>query len=94
MRSGRGTHAIIAKLNTYVYADLPTRRSRIHRDSCRFYRNRKEQTLDVNYWHGPYVTVADAAEASRSDPDTRWDAAPCSHCLGSVSTAEARPIVS
>ena len=64
----------------HVYTDIPTRRSRIHQESCSYYRNRKEQTLDDNYWHGPYTTVTEAAEASRSDRDTRWDPLPCGHC--------------
>ena len=64
----------------HVYTDIPTRRSRVHRADCQYYRNRKEDTLDDNYWHGPYSSIEAASEANISDPDTRWDALPCGHC--------------
>ena len=63
-----------------MYTGIPIRRSRIRQESCSYYRNRKEQTLDDNYWHGPYTTVTEATKASQSDPDTRWDAHPGGHC--------------
>ena len=70
-------------LEYHVYTDIPTRRTRVHSESCQYYRNRKDQTLDDNYWHGPYATVDEAISASRSDPDTRWDPLSCRHCLRS-----------
>ncbi len=42
-----------------IYVDDPTNRSRIHKTGCRWYINRKEETLSDNYWlHGPYTLEA------------------------------------
>ena len=51
----------------YVYTDLPTRQSTIHRATCRYYINRKPNPRDDNWWHGPYDSVQQATD----HPDTR-----------------------
>ena len=48
-----------------IYVDDPTNRSRVHKVDCRYYINRKEETLSDNYWlHGPY-TMEKAADTER-----------------------------
>lgn len=64
----------------HIYTDISTKRSRIHRAECRYYRDRKEETLGDNYWHGPYASVKAAKEAHISDLDAYWDALACAHC--------------
>ena len=55
-----------AALPQYVIkVDDPTNRLRIHKVDCRYYINRKEETLSDNYWlHGPY-TKEKAADTER-----------------------------
>lgn len=62
-RHPEGTEA----LQQYViYVDDPTNRSRIHKIDCRWYVNRKEETLSNNYWlHGPYI-LEKASDTERS----------------------------
>lgn len=64
----------------HIYTDIATKRSRIHQAECRYYRDRKEETLGDNYWHGPYTSIEAAREARVSDPDAHWDALACGHC--------------
>ena len=48
-----------------IYVDDPTNRSRIHNIDCRWYVNRKAETLSDNYWlYGPY-TLEEATETER-----------------------------
>ena len=62
-----------------IYVDDPTNRSRIHKIDCRWYANRKEETLSDNYWlHGPYTLE----EASDTEQDVRkTDSGFCGTCI-------------
>ena len=44
----------------YVYTDIPTRTSRIHKSSCYYYKNRATARRDDSWWHGPYASVQQA----------------------------------
>ena len=46
----------------YVYTDLPTRTSRIHKSSCYYYKNRATSRRDDNWWHGPYDSLQQAKQ--------------------------------
>ncbi len=50
----------------HVYTDLPTGMSKIHKASCRYYKNRKPNPLPDNWWHGPYSSEAGARAASQN----------------------------
>ena len=59
------TSATVALQQYVIYVDDPTNRSRVHEIDCRYYINRKEETLSDNYWlHGPYTLEA-AADTER-----------------------------
>ena len=49
-----------------VYTDLPTGMSKIHKASCRYYKNRKPTPLPDNWWHGPYSSEAEARAARQN----------------------------
>ncbi len=60
----------------WVYTDLPTNQSRIHRETCRYAVNcHKPRCLD-NYWHGPYASKEEAA----SNPKTKGTVHECKVC--------------
>ncbi len=50
----------------YVYTDLPTGMSKIHKGYCRYYKNRKPDPLPDNWWHGPYSSSAEALAAPQN----------------------------
>ena len=74
------TTAATEELQMYVIkVDDPTNRSRIHRIDCRWYADRKEETLSDNYWlHGPYVL--DMATRTEQEVGKR-DSGPCGTCM-------------
>ena len=76
MRQSEDTGA----LEQYViYVDAPTNRSRIHKIDCRWYINRKEETLSDNYWlHGPYTL--EKATDTEQDVEKK-DHGFCGHCI-------------
>lgn len=49
-----------------VYTDKPTKRTTIHDESCRFYRNRKATRRSDNWWHGPYASKEQARSSSKN----------------------------
>ena len=62
-----------------IKVDDPTNRSRVHKVDCRYYINRKEETLSDNYWlHGPYTLEA----AANTEQDVgKKDSGFCGICL-------------
>lgn len=67
-------------LQIYVIkVDDPTNRSRVHKIDCRWYADRKEETLSDNYWlHGPYVLEM----ATRTEQEVgKRDSGPCGICM-------------
>ena len=60
----------------WVFTDKPTSRSTIHKESCRYYQNRRDTRRSDNWWHGPYVT----REQARSSPENVGQVRECGTC--------------
>lgn len=62
-----------------IYVDDPTNRARIHRMDCRWYVNRKEETLPDNRWlHGP-LTLENAIDVGHDAGKRDYEF--CGHCI-------------
>ena len=46
-----------------VYTDLPTRTSMVHKETCKFFLNRKSRRLPDNWWHDRAYSSASEAES-------------------------------
>ena len=62
-----------------VYTDLPTRTSTVHKETCRYYVNRKSDRLPDNWWHGPYSSDQQAESQGWSKGVSRVRR--CSVCM-------------
>ena len=48
----------------HVYTDQPTRKSTIHMETCRWFLGRRSSLRSDNWWHGPYMTKAEAMSSN------------------------------
>lgn len=76
-RNDRGDYLLAASGQLYwVYSDMPTSKSTIHKQNCRWFQNRSSTLKPDNWWHGPYESV----EASESSRENVGIVSACSHC--------------
>ncbi len=78
-KAGPGQQAILGPTvrgGYWVYTDVPTNMSRVHRESCRYYRDRKSTRQPDNYWHGPY----ESKEQAKSSPKNFGPVLECGAC--------------
>ena len=62
-----------------IYVDDPTNHARVHKISCRWYVNRKAETLSDNRWlHGPY-TLEEAIDVGHDMGKRDYEF--CGHCI-------------
>ena len=48
------TSTRVREAQHWVYSDKSTDQSKIHKETCRWFINRKSALLPDNWWHGPY----------------------------------------
>ncbi len=74
-------------MSFYVYANLPTRRARVHRGACSFCREGRglRNVAPRNgRWEGPFDTLAEAYDVA-VEMELKLDLSEpqgCTHCLG------------